>query len=63
MNKTPEQLLEEFQKELAENDKKVQEEIYQKTDVEKAKEFAKFIKDNNCKVIGGDNNGKNKKRS
>lgn len=63
MKKTPEQLLEEFQKELAENDKKVQEEIYQKTDEEKAKEFAKFIKDNNCKVIGGNNNGKNKNRS
>ena len=63
MKKTPEQLLEEFQKELAENDKKVQEEIYQKTDEEKAKEFAKFIKDNNCKVIGGSKNGKTKRNS
>lgn len=63
MKKTPEQLWEKFQKELTENDKKVQEEIYLKTDEEKSKEFAKFIKDNNCKVIGGGKNGKTKKSS
>lgn len=58
MKKTPEQLWEEFQKELAENDKKVKEEIKKKTDEEKAKDFAKFIKDNECKVMKGGKNGK-----
>ncbi len=58
MNKTPEQIWEEFQKELANNDKKVQEEINKKTDEQKAKEFAKFIKENNCKVMKGGKNGK-----
>lgn len=53
--KTQEQLLEEFKKELAENDKKVKQEINKKTDIEKAKEFAKFIKDNKCKIMGGKN--------
>ena len=58
MKKTPEQILEEFQKELKENDKKVQETLNKKTDEEKAKELAMFIKKNNCKVIGGGKNGK-----
>lgn len=58
MNKTPEQIWEEFQKELKENDKKVKKEIYITTDEEKAKEFAKFIKDNNCKIMRGSKNGK-----
>ena len=58
MNKTPEQIWEEFQKELKENDKKVQEEINTKTDEQKLKEFAKFIKENNCKVMKGGKNGK-----
>lgn len=57
MKKTPEQIWEEFQKELKENDKKVQENK-KKTDEEKAKEFAMFIKKNCCKVIGGGKNGK-----
>ena len=60
MKKTPEQIWEEFQKELMENDKKVQDEIYKKTDNQKSKEFATFIKANNCKVING---GKNEKKS
>ena len=55
MKKTPEQIWEEFQKELKENDKKVAKEIYTKTDEQKAKEFAMFIKKNNCKVKGGKN--------
>ncbi|MBO5954566.1 MAG: hypothetical protein J6Q13_01195 [Clostridia bacterium] len=55
MKKTVEQILEEFQKELKENDKKVQEDINKKTDEEKAKEFAMFIKKNKCKVVGGKN--------
>ena len=55
MKKTPEQIWEEFQKELKENNKKVQEEINKQTDEEKLKEFAKFIKKNKCKVIGGKN--------
>lgn len=58
MKKTQEQIWEEFQKELKENDKKVKQEIYIKSDEEKAKEFAMFIKKNNCKVIEGDKNGK-----
>ncbi len=53
MNKTPEEILSELKKEFAENDKKCKEEINKKTDEEKAKEFAMFIKKNQCKVIGG----------
>lgn len=55
MKKTPEQIWEEFQKELSENDKKVREEITKKSEIEKTKEFAKFIKENNCKIKGGKN--------
>ena len=58
MNKTPEQIWEEFQKELKENDKKVQEEINKKPDEQKAKEFVMFINKNNCKIIEGGKNGK-----
>ena len=54
-NKTPEEILKELQKEFEENDKKVQQEINTKTDKEKAKEFASFIKKNKCKVMGGKN--------
>ena len=57
MSKTPEQIWEEFQKELKENDKKVKEEINKKSEIEKAKEFAMFIKTNNCKVFKGGKNG------
>ena len=53
--KKAEQIWEDFQKELKENDKKVQEEINKKSDVEKAKEFSMFIKKNKCKVMGGKN--------
>ena len=55
MTKTPEQIWEEFQKELSENDKKVKEQISKKSDEQKIKEFAKFIKENNCKIKGGKN--------
>ena len=55
MKKTPEQIWKEFQKELAENDKKIQEEIDKKTDEQKTKEYALFIKKNKCKVMGGKN--------
>ena len=55
MKKTPEKLWEEFQKELAENDKKVKAEINTKTDEQKAKDFGNFIKSNKCKVKGGKN--------
>ena len=58
MKKTVEQMLKEYQQELIENDKKVQTDINKKTDEEKAKEFAMFIKKNNCKVLGGSKNGK-----
>ena len=58
MKKTPQQIWEEFQKELAENDKKVKEEINTKTDEQKAKEYAIFIKKNKCKVMGGKNGKK-----
>ena len=62
MKKTPEQIWEDFQKELVENDKKVNAEINKKSDEQKAKEFARFIKDNKCKVVGGKNE-KSRKRS
>ena len=55
MKKTPEKIWEDFQKELAENDKKVEAEINTKTDEQKAKEFMNFIKSNKCKVKGGKN--------
>ena len=55
MKKTPEKIWEEFQKELTENDKKVQEEINEKSDKEKSREFALFIKTNKCKIMGGKN--------
>ena len=53
MKKTQEQIWEEFQKELKENDKKVKQEANTKSEIEKAKEFAMFIKQNNCKVVKG----------
>ena len=62
MSKTLEQLFEDFKKELMENDKKVEKEINMKSAEEKAKEFALFIKNNNCKVMGG-KNGKTNKNS
>jgi len=55
MKKTLEEILEDFQTELKENDKKVKAEINKKTDNEKAKEFAMFIKNNKCKIMGGKN--------
>ena len=55
MKKTPEQIWEEFQKELIENDKKAASEINKKSDEQKAKEYAIFIKKNKCKVMGGKN--------
>ena len=58
MAKTAEEIFKNFKKELEVNDKKVNEEINKKTDEEKAKEYAMFIKKNNCKVIGGGKNGK-----
>ena len=63
MKKSPEQIFEEFQKELMENDKKVQKEINKNDRVEMSKEFAKFIKENNCKIITGGKNGKTRKNS
>ena len=53
MKKTPEQIWNDFKKELNENDKKVQEEIKGKSDVQLSKEFAEFIKINKCKVFKG----------
>ena len=59
MENVNQKLLEDFQKELSENDKKVKKEIYTKDRIEMSKEFAEFIKKNDCKVIKGGKNGKN----
>ena len=53
--KNPNVLFEEFQKELAENDKKVAAEINSKSREEMSKEFIEFIKANKCKIKGGKN--------
>ena len=55
MNKTVEQLWAEFQKEMAENDKKVADEIKNKKPEEISKEFNKFVIENKCKIMGGKN--------
>ena len=44
------QLLKDFLAELAENDKKVQEELYKKDRKEMSDEFVDFVKKNDCKL-------------
>ena len=44
------QKLDEFIKELAENDKKVKEELYKKDRKQMSEEFVDFVKKNNCKL-------------
>ena len=59
MDKTAEELLKDFKKELNDNDKKVKQEINNKDRVEMSKEFAEFIEKNKCKkLVGGGKNGK-----
>ena len=58
MARTIEELLNDFKKELEENDNKVAKEINSKDRVEMSKEFAEFIKKNKCKTIKGGKNGK-----
>jgi len=41
---------EQFINELAENDRKVQEDLYKKDRKELSKEFVDFVKQNNCKL-------------
>ena len=63
MAKTSEEILKEFQKELMENDKLVQQEINTKDRDELNKEFVEFVKKNNCKIMKETKNkgGKNGK--
>lgn len=56
MTKNAQQLYEEFEKELKINDELVAKN--KKSDIEKAKDFADFIKNNNCKTLGGKNGKK-----
>ena len=56
MAKRIEQLCKEFEKELKLNDELVAKN--KKSDIEKSNEFANFIKNNKCKIMGG-KNGKN----
>ena len=58
MNTDINKLVEDLKKELAENDKKVAEEIKNKTPSELSKEFDKFIIENKCKIMGGKNGNK-----
>ena len=59
-----ETILKNFQIELTENDKIVQQEINSKSRTKMSKEFADFIKNNNCKIkkdrkkLKGGTNGK-----
>ena len=60
MKKDIQTILNEYKKELKENDLKVQKEINTKSRTEMSKDFVKFVKKNNCKIkdIKGDKNGK-----
>ena len=53
MKKTIEEIWNKFQNELTENDKKVAKDEQKKTQIQLSKEFAEFIKNNNCKIKGG----------
>ena len=60
MNKDIQTILNEYKKELKENDLKVQKEINTKSRAEMSKDFVNFVKKNNCKIkdMKGDKNGK-----
>lgn len=51
--------LNEFLKELAVNDKKVQAELAQKSREELSREFVDFVNKNNCKIKGDKHGNKN----
>ena len=61
MTKEFETILKNFQTELKQNDKKVQNEINTKTRDDMSKEFADFVKANKCKIKGKKASGKNDK--
>ena len=58
MSKDINATIKEFEKELKENDKKVQNELKHKTREELGAEFVNFVKTNNCKIKGGKNGRK-----
>jgi len=53
-----EQEIEQFFQELAENDRKVQAEMYTKNSDELSAEFIDFVNKNQCKIDEGDSDGK-----
>jgi len=61
MTKEFETILKNFQTELKQNDKKVQNEINTKTRDDMSKEFVDFVKANKCKIKGKKASGKNDK--
>ena len=61
MTKNFDTIVKDFQKELKENDKKVQKEINTKSREEMNKDFVNFVKVNNCKIKGKKAGGKNDK--
>ena len=61
MAKDYESILKEFQNELKANDKKVEKEINKKCRIEMGKDFANFVKTNNCKIKGKRVGSKNDK--
>ena len=59
MRKNFDTIIKDFEKELKQNDKKVQQEINTKNREEMSKDFVNFVKANNCKIkdkkVGGKN--------
>ena len=58
VGKIMEQEIEQFFQELAENDRKVQAEMYTKNSDELSAEFIDFVNKNQCKIDEGDSDGK-----
>ncbi len=56
--KSQEILWDEFQKELKENDSKVEKEKLTKSIKDRSNDFIKFVKENKCKIVGGKNEKK-----
>ena len=61
MTKNFDTINKDFQKELKQNDKKVQNDINTQKREEMSKEFVNFVKTNNCKIKGKKTGGKNDK--
>ena len=55
-------LYSEFQKSIEENDKLTQEEMATKSRLQLTEEYNQFIKKNNCKIKGQNNDNKTKKQ-